>query len=213
MTKVVCVDYGYGNIHSMAKACQLVAKKLGFQVAVSKNATDIEAASHVILPGVGAFADCMNGLNALPELKSAIIDAATQDKKPFLGVCVGMQMMAKQGFEHGVCDGLGWIDAQVVKLEPENASYKIPHMGWNNLSVKANHAIFDSLSDQDDVYFVHSYCMKVADADTQYIAAMSNHGGEFPAVVIKDNLIGMQFHPEKSQKVGLTLLENFLRLG
>jgi glutamine amidotransferase len=209
MQTVTIIDYGYGNIHSIAKAFEEVKHIHNATVKLSHHVEDIAKATHIVLPGVGAFADCMNGLDHLPEMKEALMHAVEKDQKPFLGVCVGMQLMAKKGFEHGEKNGLGWLDASVVAI-PRQGELKIPHMGWNNLVIKKDHPIFKNIKNGADVYFVHSYFMDAKETDIIY--AQVDYGIDIPAVVIKDNKIGMQFHPEKSQQVGLQLLENFLTL-
>jgi imidazole glycerol-phosphate synthase subunit HisH len=209
MRNVAIIDYGYGNIHSIAKALEKVKHTHRANVKLSHQVDDIKTATHIVLPGVGAFADCMKGLEHLPEVKEALIQAVEVEKKPFLGICVGMQLMAKKGFEHGEKAGLGWIDASVVAI-PKEDRLKIPHMGWNNLKIKQPHPIFAGIKDGSDVYFVHSYFMQTKTPEVVY--AEVDYGIPVPAVVVKDNKIGMQFHPEKSQQVGLQLLENFLAL-
>lgn len=207
MPQVAIINYGYGNLHSIAKAFEKVRHMHHATVTLSDQVADIKKASHIVLPGVGAFADCMKGLNSFPELKAAVCEAVLEDKKPFLGICVGMQLMAKSGFEHGQTEGLGWMDASVVPI-PRHASLKIPHMGWNNLHIKRTHPMLEGVAEGEDVYFVHSYFMDTAESET--VCATVEYGVSIPALVIKENMIGMQFHPEKSQRVGLHLLTNFL---
>lgn len=209
MKKLTIIDYGYGNIHSIAKAFEEVKSIHNATITLSHHVDDIKAATHIVLPGVGAFADCMKGLEQLPAVKDALIHAVQQEKKPFLGVCVGMQLMANKGFEHGEKEGLGWLDASVVAIQKQK-DLKIPHMGWNNLNIKREHPIFSGIKNKTDVYFVHSYFMQPEEDNIVY--AEVEYGASIPAVVIKENKIGMQFHPEKSQHVGLKLLANFIAL-
>ena len=209
MPSLVIIDYGYGNVHSIVKACEAVMPH-GGQVLLTADVDAINQASHILLPGVGSFADCMQGINALPEVKHALYHAVDNDNKPFLGICVGMQLMASLGLEHGTTKGLGWFDATVEKI-PQTEGLVIPHMGWNNLIIEqayADHPIFKGLAQEEHVYFVHSYYMHCK--DNAYVAASVDYGRRLPAVVIDRNRIGMQFHPEKSQQVGLTMLKNFL---
>lgn len=208
MKQVVIIDYGYGNLHSIAKAFEHVKGASQATITLSCEVSAIRRATHVVLPGVGAFADCMAGLNRFPDTKMALIEAVQKQGKPFLGVCVGMQLMADEGLEHGRTQGFGWIDASVIPI-PRHNPLKIPHMGWNMLHVKRSHPVLRGLTSGEDVYFVHSYymdCTKTPDV----VCAEVEYGVPIPAVVVKDNKIGMQFHPEKSQQVGLRLLENFI---
>lgn len=208
MRHVVIIDYGYGNLHSIAKAFESVKVTHGATVTLSCQVDAIKQATHIVLPGVGAFGDCMAGLNRFPEMKAALEEAVQKDCKPFLGICVGMQLMASEGLEHGKTEGLGWIDASVVPIPP-GGRLKIPHMGWNTLHITHTHPVLKGWKEQGDVYFVHSYYMDCT-KEPDVVYAEVEYGIPIPAVVIKDNKIGMQFHPEKSQQVGLRLLENFI---
>lgn len=208
---VVIIDYGSGNLRSAAKAFEhaVAAAGLDLTVEVTARADDVEGASHVVLPGVGAFADCKQGLEALPGMVDALERAVVQKARPFLGICVGMQLMATTGREHGEHAGLGWIPGEVVALEPADPSLKIPHMGWNELSLNGSgHPLFDGLAAGAHAYFVHSYGF--ACADPAQVLATVDYGGAVTAVIGRDNMVGTQFHPEKSQATGLRLITNFL---
>ena len=208
---VVIIDYGSGNLRSAAKAFEhaVAAAGLDLTVDVTARADDIDRASHVVLPGVGAFADCKRGLAALPGMVDALERAVVQQARPFLGICVGMQLLATTGREHGEHAGLGWIPGEVVALEPADPSLKIPHMGWNELSLKGpGHPVFEGIAAGSHAYFVHSY--GYACADPAHVLATVEYGGAVTAVVGRDNMVGTQFHPEKSQATGLRLITNFL---
>ena len=205
MATTVLIDYGSGNLASAAKALARVSG--GREILVTNKPEDVRAAERVVLPGVGAFADCMKGLSALPGMIAALNEKIIKQGAPFLGICVGMQLMATVGREFGDHAGLGWIEGEVVKLEPSDAALKIPHMGWNDLKILKPHPVLKGIETGADAYFVHSFQMKTkADA----LLATTDYGGPVTAVVGRDNLIGTQFHPEKSQATGLKLLENFL---
>lgn len=209
---VVVIDYGSGNLRSAAKAIEreVSDKSLSLTVQVSANPDDVRKASHVILPGVGAFADCRAGLLALDGMADALHETVLVNAKPFLGVCVGMQLMGTLGLEHGKHEGLGWLNGTVRALEPRDENLKIPHIGWNELYLKnVHHPVLNGLNNRPHVYFVHSYYF---DCDSSVdVLATVNYGGYIPAVIGRDNMIGTQFHPEKSQEVGLKLISNFLR--
>lgn len=207
---VAIIDYGSGNLASAAKAIERAASDAatGQRVLVTSRAEDVAAAERVVLPGVGAFADCMQGLAALPGMIDALTDAVIAKRRPFLGICVGMQLMATRGLEHGEHKGFGWIAGDVVKLTPQGA-LKVPHMGWNTLQVKRAHPLLAGVGADDHAYFLHSYHMQTSDAGA--LLADTDYGGAVTAVVGRDNLVGVQFHPEKSQRVGLHLLANFLK--
>ena len=163
----------------------------------------------MVLPGVGAFADCKRGLSEVPGMLESLEEVVHRRGRPFLGICGGMQLMAERGREYGVTEGLGWIRGEVVKLEPADPTLKIPHMGWNELNIRRPHPVLAGLPEGAHAYFVHSYQFKPADSDT--LIASADYGGPFAAVVGRDNLVGTQFHPEKSQATGLALIANFLR--
>ncbi len=208
---VAIIDYGSGNLRSAAKAFErAVAETEGAtDVRVTSDPDDLAAASHIVLPGVGAFADCRAGLEGVAGMTEALEKAVRRQTKPFLGICVGMQLMADVGREHGDTPGLGWIGGEVTPLEPSDATLKIPHMGWNDLSFSSpGHPVLEGLDDGVHAYFVHSFGLNCSDpAD---VLAEVDYGGPITAVVGRENMVGTQFHPEKSQLTGLTLLKNFL---
>jgi len=209
---VVIVDYGSGNLRSAAKAFERAVDDLGLglNVVVSASAGDVKAASHIVLPGVGAFGDCKAGLAALDGMIDALEQTVLTGARPFLGICVGMQLMAEVGREHGEHVGLGWIKGAVEPLQPADKTLKIPHMGWNELHFgDAAHPVFTGLNDGAHAYFVHGYHM-VCENPT-HVLATTDYGGAVTAVVGRDNMVGTQFHPEKSQAVGLKLIGNFLK--
>jgi glutamine amidotransferase len=208
---VVIVDYGSGNLRSAAKAFERAVSEagLGIEVKVTGDARNLASATHVVLPGVGAFGDCRRGLDALPGMVEALGRTVIEGGRPFLGICVGMQLMATVGREHGVHRGLDWIPGEVKLIEPADETLKIPHMGWNELRVEApGHPFFAGLAPESHVYFVHSYGL--ACADPRHVLATVDYAGPVTAVVGRDNILGTQFHPEKSQAVGLQLISNFL---
>jgi glutamine amidotransferase len=211
---VAIVDYGSGNLHSAAKAFERAARESGHDqpILVTRDPDAVRKADRVVLPGVGAFADCKHGLEALPGMIDAMEEAVRKNGRPFLGICVGMQLMAERGREYQVTPGLGWIRGEVDKITPSDASLKIPHMGWNTLSANAKHPILEGIPLGPDglhAYFVHSYQLRPADAGD--LVAQAEYGGPITAVVARDTYAGTQFHPEKSQKLGLALIANFLK--
>ena len=213
MQRVVIVDYGSGNLHSARKSVERAAREAGraTDVIVSAAPDAVRRADRVILPGVGAFADCKAGLSAVSGMIEALNEFATTSGNPFLGICVGMQLMASRGLEFGETPGLDWIDGDVKEIQPADASLKIPHMGWNTLS-RGDHALLDGLTlgpGGQHAYFVHSFHM--VPTDPSVIIATADYGGPLTAMVGRDNLVGTQFHPEKSQTLGLRLLTNFLQ--
>ncbi|MDP6175230.1 MAG: imidazole glycerol phosphate synthase subunit HisH, partial [Rhodospirillales bacterium] len=180
------------------------------KIMVSGDATLLDEASHIVLPGVGAFADCLAGLNAVPGMREGLEINVRERGKPFLGICVGMQLMARMGLEHGKWPGLGWIDGEVVPLAPSDTGLKIPHMGWNNLDFSEGvHPVLEGIGPGTHAYFVHGYHFALENPDDGLAAI--DYGGPVAALIGRDNLLGTQFHPEKSQKAGLRFLENFLR--
>ena len=208
---VAIIDYGSGNLRSAAKAFERAARDSGRSEAirVTSDASALKDAGRVVLPGVGAFGDCRDGLKALPGMWEALDDAVIRQGKPFLGICVGMQLMARLGREHGVHEGLGWVDGEVIHLEPEDAALKVPHMGWNDLAIaRADHPVLRGISSGEHAYFVHSY--HLAPKDPSSALASVDYGGRVAAIVGRDNMVGTQFHPEKSQALGLKLIANFL---
>ena len=209
---IAVVDCGSGNLRSAAKALERVSAEAGLReaVVVTAEAETVAAASRIVLPGQGAFADCWHGLNALPGMAEALRAAVEDAGRPFLGICVGMQLMATLGREHGECPGFGWIPGEVVALEPGHAALKVPHMGWNELKIAApDHPVLAGLGPSPHVYFVHSYRLRAAHRED--VLAEVDYGEAVTAVVGRDNMIGTQFHPEKSQAAGLGLLRNFVR--
>ena len=210
---VAIVDYGSGNLHSAAKAFERAARDAGDQpIVVTRDPDTVRRADRVVLPGVGAFADCKRGLDAVPGLVDALEEAVRRQGKPFLGICVGMQLMAERGREHGVTEGLGWIGGEVDKLAPSDPALKIPHMGWNTLEARAPHKLLDGIPLGPDglhAYFVHSYNFNVANKND--LLAKAEYGGAVTAMVARDTMAGTQFHPEKSQRLGLALIANFLK--
>ncbi len=212
--KVAIVDYGSGNLRSAQKAFQRAASDHGLDadVFLASRAQDVRAADRVVLPGVGAFADCRRGLRDIPGMWEALDETARGGTKPLLGICVGMQLMATTGLEHGQWPGFGWIAGQVRAITPDDPELKIPHMGWNTLEPARSHPVFDGLDLGPEglhAYFVHSYHF-VPD-DEANVLARTGYGGPLIAAVARGNLLGFQFHPEKSQTLGLALIANFLR--
>ena len=208
---VAIIDYGSGNLRSAAKAFERAARDAGStqEIRVTSEIGAVEQASHVVLPGVGAFADCRAGLKRLPDMWETLDDVVTRKGKPFLGICVGMQLMARVGREHGVHKGFGWIDGEVIHLEPTEPSLKVPHMGWNDLAIAAPaHPVLRGIATGEHAYFVHSYHLALKDPASAL--ASVDYGGRVAAIVGRDNMVGTQFHPEKSQALGLKLIANFL---
>ena len=208
--QIAIIDYGSGNLRSAAKAFERAGRDAGLvaDVLVTSDADAVRAAERIVLPGVGAFGDCRAGLNAIPGMVEALDEAVRKEAKPFFGICVGMQLMAERGLEHGVHKGLGWLKGDVVKIEPSDPSLKIPHMGWNELEVVNGHPLLENMP-ATHAYFVHSYAF--AASDPSVLAARVDYGGPVTAMVAKDNMVGTQFHPEKSQALGLALIGNFLK--
>lgn len=211
---VVVIDYGSGNLRSAAKALERAARESGIdaRIAVTGESAALDAADRIVLPGVGAFGDCAAGLRALPGMIEALERNVRGAAKPFLGICVGMQLMADRGIEHGPHEGLGWIPGVVRPLEPDDPGLKIPHMGWNVVEPTgrgATHPVLAAFRGGAHAYFVHSYAIRCDDPDD--VCATADYGGRFAAVIGRANMIGTQFHPEKSQAAGLSLLGDFLR--
>jgi len=211
---VAIIDYGSGNLHSAAKAFERAARELGSDLAIKVTARpeDVADAERIVLPGVGAFADCKRGLEDVPGMIEALEEAVQGRGKPFLGICVGLQLMAERGLEHGVTPGLGWIKGEVRAIAPSDPALKIPHMGWNTLRVVRANPLLDGIPTGAGglhAYFVHSY--HVVPEEPGDLVASTDYGGPITAFVAKDNVAGTQFHPEKSQKLGLALIANFLR--
>lgn len=210
--KLSLIDYGSGNLRSAAKAIQRAADENGIalDLAVTADTKAVAAADAIVLPGVGAFADCYRGLNSLPGMIETLNEQVIKGGKPFLGICVGMQLMATVGREHGEHKGLGWIDGAVELLQPGDPALKVPHMGWNQLRLlQPQHPVLAGISSGDHAYFVHSYHLRPN--DSAVVLAEADYGGPVVAAIGRDNMVGTQFHPEKSQATGLRLLANFLR--
>ena len=211
---VAIVDYSSGNLHSAAKAFERAAHEAGLDqpIVVTQDPAAVARADRVVLPGVGAFADCRRGLDAVSGMVEALEEAVRRRGRPFFGICVGMQLMAERGLEYEVKPGLGWIAGEVDRIAPKDPMLKIPHMGWNTLDVARQHPLLDGLelgANGRHAYFVHSYQLKPANrAD---LIAEADYGGAVTAIIGRDNMVGTQFHPEKSQKLGLALIANFLK--
>jgi glutamine amidotransferase len=211
---VAIVDYSSGNLHSAAKAFERAARESGVAqpIVVTSSPDAVARADRIVLPGVGAFADCRRGLDAVDGMVDAINDSVRRRGRPFFGICVGMQLMAERGLEHQVTAGLGWIAGEVDKITPADPTLKIPHMGWNTLDAIRAHPLLDGIPTGPQglhAYFVHSYHLKVANRSD--LIAQADYGGPLTAIVGRDTMVGTQFHPEKSQRLGLRLIANFLK--
>jgi glutamine amidotransferase len=211
---VAIIDYGSGNLHSAAKAFERAARESGQDqpILVTNDPDTVRRADRVVLPGVGAFADCRRGLDALAGMVEALDETVRRSGRPFLGICVGMQLMAERGREYQVTPGLGWIAGEVDRIAPADPSLKIPHMGWNTLNARRSHPLLDGIPTGPDglhAYFVHSYELKAQHEGD--LVAQADYGGPITAIVGRDSMVGTQFHPEKSQRLGLALIANFLK--
>jgi glutamine amidotransferase len=211
---VAIVDYGSGNLHSAAKAFERASRDIGAQmpIEVTSDPAKVARAERVVLPGVGAFADCRRGLDDIPGMVDALNSAVRLKGRPFFGICVGMQLMAERGREYQVTPGLGWIAGEVDRIAPSDPALKIPHMGWNTLNMLRPHPLLADIPLGPDglhAYFVHSYELKTA--HHAELVAQADYGGPLTAIVGRDNMVGTQFHPEKSQRLGLQLIANFLK--
>ena len=211
---IAIVDYGSGNLHSAKKAFERAAYEAGLSqtIVVTSDPDVVCRADHVVLPGVGAFADCRRGLDAVPGMTEALTEAVIGRGRPFLGICVGMQLLASRGLEHVTSLGLGWIKGDVVAIKPGDPALKIPHMGWNTIDLRRRHPVLADIATGDTglhAYFVHSYHLQADNAAD--ILAQCSYGGAVTAMVGRDNIIGTQFHPEKSQRLGLAVISNFLK--
>lgn len=209
---VAIVDYGSGNLHSAQKAFERAAADAGVQVVVTSDPDVVRKSDRIVLPGVGAFADCRRGLDSVSGMVEALEETVMQRGRPFLGICVGMQLLASRGLEHEVTPGLGWIPGDVVAIEPTSPELKVPHMGWNTLQPNRPHALLANIPTGETglhAYFVHSYHLRAA--RPELVLATTDYGGQLTSIVVRDNIAGTQFHPEKSQKLGLSLISNFLR--
>lgn len=212
MNLLTIIDYGCGNIRSVYNAFNLISKQKKLKIVISSNKSDIERSSHLVLPGVGSYETCINGLRN-SNLIDSILKKVNIEKKPFLGICVGMQMLASKGFENGEFLGLNWIKGNVKKIKKSHELLKIPHMGWNNLLIKKENSFIKKLKEKIDrpsisAYFVHSYNFETEDSKNKIMT--TNYGQEITAMVSKENIIGVQFHPEKSHKFGIKFLETFI---
>ncbi|MBC7146685.1 MAG: imidazole glycerol phosphate synthase subunit HisH [Thioclava marina] len=203
------VDYDSGNLHSAEKALQRMANETGHGTIVVTSEPDVVArADRIVLPGDGAYPSCNAALHRFEGMAQAIEEAVTIKGRPFLGICIGMQMLATRGLEFEETEGFGWIPGEVVRIEPSDPAMKVPHMGWNDLVIDHEHPVLDGISTGDHAYFVHSYHFKVA--EPEHRLAHVDYGGDITAIVGRDNIVGTQFHPEKSQATGLRLIANFL---
>jgi glutamine amidotransferase len=211
---VAIIDYGSGNLHSAAKAFERAARDSGHDqpILVTSDPDMVRRAERVVLPGVGAFADCRRGLDAVAGMVEVLDETVRRGGRPFLGICVGMQLMAERGREYQVTQGLGWIAGEVDRIAPADPSLKIPHMGWNTLNTRRSHPLLDGIPTGPDglhAYFVHSFELKAQHEGD--LVAQADYGGPITAIVGRDSMVGTQFHPEKSQRLGLALIANFLK--
>jgi len=209
--RVAIIDYGSGNLRSATKAFERAAREAGIaaEIDLTDKAERVASADRIVLPGVGAYADCRRGLDAVPGMVEALRDTVEKKARPFLGICVGMQLMSSRGLEKTVTEGLGWIEGDVVKMTPSDPELKIPQIGWNTLDAKCPHPLFEGIPETLHAYFVHSYHL-VAQKPEDVVATV-DYGGPMTAFVANGNKAGAQFHPEKSQTLGLALITNFLR--
>ena len=206
--RVAIIDYDSGNLHSAEKAVALVGRDRGAEVAVTSDPEAVARVDRIVLPGDGAFPACRAAFDAVPGMMEALTEAVLRRGVPFLGICVGMQMLADEGLEYRPTPGFGWIGGRVERITPADPALKVPHMGWNDLQVRRPHPILAGIPEAAHAYFVHSWHFRVADpAD---LVASVDYGGPVTAVVARDNIVGLQFHPEKSQRAGLQMLGNFL---
>ncbi|MDA5556160.1 imidazole glycerol phosphate synthase subunit HisH [Shimia sp. MMG029] len=204
------IDYESGNLHSAEKAFQRMATEVdGGEVAVTSDAEVVAKADRLVLPGDGAFPACAAELRGHKGIYDAMVEAVETKGRPFLGICVGMQLMASRGHEYELTEGLGWIEGDVKRITPEDSTLKVPHMGWNNLVIDHPHALLNGIKSGDHTYFVHSYQFHVTKAEERL--AHVDYGGDVTAIIGRDTMVGMQFHPEKSQDIGLRMIGNFLK--
>jgi imidazole glycerol-phosphate synthase subunit HisH len=211
---VAIIDYGSGNLHSAQKAFERAACEAGLfdAITVTGDPEAVFRADRIVLPGVGAFADCRRGLEAVSGMVAAMTEAVRAKGRPFLGICVGMQLLATRGREHQITPGLGWIEGDVEAIDPQGERLRIPHMGWNTLGLRTEHPLLEGVPTGEDglhAYFVHSYAFRPLHEES--IIAATDYGGPIAALIGRDNIAGTQFHPEKSQALGLALITNFLR--
>jgi len=205
------IDYGSGNLKSVAKALEVAANNISIncKVVVTSDPKIIKQSDKILLPGQGSFRDCYSGIKKISGLEEALNEYVLEKKKPIIGICVGMQLFAKTGYESQETKGFGWIDAEVRKINNANKKMKLPHMGWNEIELKKDCFLFSNIKNKSHVYFIHSYEFITKQKD--YVVATTNYGNSIIVSVEKENIIGTQFHPEKSQKNGLIILENFLK--
>ncbi|MGH6822838.1 MAG: imidazole glycerol phosphate synthase subunit HisH [Methylocella sp.] len=211
---VAIVDYGSGNLHSARKAFERAAREAGLSgtINVTRDPDEVFRADRIVLPGVGAFADCKRGLDSVPGMLAAMTEAASDKARPFLGICVGMQLLATRGLEYQTTPGLGWIGGDVEPIDSQGGRLRIPHMGWNTLQAACVHPLLAGIPAGEDglhAYFVHSFAFRPARPDS--IVAVTDYGGPIAALIARENIAGTQFHPEKSQALGLALIANFLK--
>ncbi|ARP62367.1 imidazole glycerol phosphate synthase subunit HisH [Mesorhizobium sp. M7A.F.Ca.CA.001.09.2.1] len=212
--RVAIIDYGSGNLRSATKAFERAAREAGIaaQIDLTADAERVRTADRIVLPGVGAYADCAAGLQAVEGMREAVEDVAIVKGRPFLGICVGMQLMSQRGLEKTITEGFGWISGDVKEIMPSDPALKIPQIGWNTIELKRQHPLFAGIPTGTNglhAYFVHSYHLDARKPDE--VLAVADYGGPVTAAVARDNLVGTQFHPEKSQALGLALITNFLR--
>lgn len=211
--QVAIIDYGSGNLKSATKAFERAAREAGIdaRIHLTDKADVVASADRIVLPGVGAYADCRRGLDAVAGMNEALVEAVERKARPFLGICVGMQLMSTRGLEKTITEGFAWIKGDVVLMQPNDPGLKIPQIGWNTIDLKRPHPLFDGIPTGEaglHAYFVHSYHLAAEQASD--VIATTNYGGPMTAVVGRDTMVGTQFHPEKSQKLGLKLIANFL---
>ena len=212
--RVAIIDYGSGNLRSATKAFERAAREAGIDahIDLTDKAENVAAADRIVLPGVGAYADCRRGLDAVPEMTEVLIETVETKARPFLGICVGMQLMSSRGLEKTVTQGFGWVPGDVVEMTPGDPKLKIPQIGWNTLDPKREHPLLDGIPTGPQglhAYFVHSYHLEAK--NPAEVLAVVDYGGSVTAAVARDNIAGTQFHPEKSQALGLALITNFLK--
>jgi len=207
---ITVIDYGSGNLKSAAKALEAAANNINLssKIEVTSDPKKIIQSDKIVLPGQGSFRDCYLGIKQIPELIEILNEFVLEKKKPILGICVGMQLFAKIGYESEKTEGFGWIDAEVRKINNMNKKLKLPHMGWNEIELKKDCFLFSNIKNKSHAYFIHSY--EFMTKKKEHIVATTNYGNSIIASVVKENIVGTQFHPEKSQKNGLIILENFL---
>ena len=208
---ITVIDYGSGNLKSAAKALETAAQNvnLSSKILVTSDPKIIEQSDKIVLPGQGSFRDCYSGIKKIPGLNESLNKFVLEKKKPILGICVGMQLFAKIGYESQQTEGFGWIDAEVRKINNMNKKIKLPHMGWNEIELKKDCFLFSNIKNKSHMYFIHSYEFMTKQKD--FVVATTDYGNSITASVVKENIVGTQFHPEKSQKNGLIILENFLK--